>query len=144
MADTLSTLEMMENRWMRAWVARDARGLKANTSRNFRLVVGSTPCVILDTASWLQAVASSRFLCTSYRFGDSIYARDLGSVAVFATQMDLEMTIDGVDWSGRFWVTDLWQKTRIRRNLRMVERLLSRMEEGEKIPAGIRSLQLWR
>ena len=39
MADLLSVLEMMENRWMRAWVARDSRTLKALTSRKFRLVI---------------------------------------------------------------------------------------------------------
>src|SRR5688500_15158319 len=66
MVDLLPVLEMMESRWMRAWVARDSRSLRALTSRKFRLVIGSEPCVILDSASLLEA-AASRFLCTSYR-----------------------------------------------------------------------------
>lgn len=143
MADTLSILEMMENRWMRAWVGRDARTLKALTSPQFRMVVGSKPCVILDAASWLEA-ATSRYLCTSYRFGDSIYARDLGSVAVFATHIDIQASIDRSDWSGQLWVTDLWRKTKVRRNWRMIERVLSRPEESPQVSAAIRSLQLWR
>lgn len=143
MAEILSILEMMENRWMRAWVARDPRTLKALTSRQFRLVMASNPAVILDSPSWLEA-ASKRFVCRSYRFGDSIYARDLGSMAVFATHMEIEASIDGNDWSGQVWVTDLWHRTRIRRKWRMVERLLSRPEGGADVPKAVRSLQLWR
>ncbi len=127
---------------MRAWMGRDSRTLKALTSRNFRMVVGSKPCAILDAASWVEA-ATTRYLCSSYRFGD-IYARDLGSVAVFATQIDLQASMDGEDWSGQVWVTDLWRKTKLRRKWRMIERVLSRPEEDPKVPAAIRSLQLWR
>jgi hypothetical protein len=88
--------------------------------------------------------AKDRFHCTSYRFGDSLYGRDLGPVAVFATHVELEMVIDGTDWSGPFWVTDLWQKSRVRRNWRIVERVLSRLEDEKQVSSAIRSLQLWR
>ena len=127
---------------MRAWVSRDRRVLKALTSNNFRLVVGSKPPVLLDAASWLEA-AASRYLCHGYRFGE-VYARDLGSVAVFATRVSLEATMDGADWSGDVWITDIWRKTKLRRNWRMVERVLSRPEDGQQVPAAVRSLQLWR
>ena len=142
MADIASIIEMLENRWMRAWVAGDSRTLKSLTSRKFRMVMGSKPCAILDFSSWLEG-ANSRFLCTSYRFGD-IYSRQLGSTAVFATQLDMKATMDGEDWSGRYWVTDIWQKSRLRRGWRIVERVVSRPEENADVPAAIRSLQLWR
>jgi len=112
------------------------------TSRNFRLVISSKPSVLLDAKSWLDA-AASRFPCRSYRFGE-IYARDVGGVVIFATQLELEASIDGHEWSGRMWVTDLWKKTGVRRSWRMVERVFSRPEEDQQIPAVIRSLQLWR
>ena len=127
---------------MRAWVTGDTRALKTLTASNFRLVVGSRPAVILDARSWLGA-AATQYCCRSYRFGD-IYSRDLGGVAVFATQIEAEATINGQDWSGRFWVTDLWRKTRVRRRWKMIERSLSRPEESRDIPPAIRSLQLWR
>ncbi len=127
---------------MRAWVARDVRTLKALTSRNFMLVMGAEPCVILDAKSWLEA-AATRYVCTSYRFGD-IYARDLGSVALFASQLDLEASVDGQDWSGRLWVTDLWRKSAVRRNWRLIERVVSRPQDRPELPAAIRSMQLWR
>jgi hypothetical protein len=142
MADLMPIIETMEHRWMRAWVNRDSKELRSLTSRKFRMVMGSKPCAILDAASWLEA-ASSRFLCTSYRFGD-IYVRDLGSVAIFATQLSIKATLEEQDWSGEFWVTDIWRKTRIRRQWRMIERVLSRPEANRQLPTAIRSLQLWR
>jgi hypothetical protein len=142
MADLLPILETMENRWMRAWVGRDVRTLKALTSRKFIMLVGSKPCVILDAPSWFDA-AATRYLCSSYRFGN-VYARDLGSVALFASELEVEATVDGQDWSGRLWVTDLWRKTPVRRSWRMIERVISRPEASPQVPNAIRSLQLWR
>ena len=142
MSDILPIIETLENRWMRAWVGADAKTLKALTSRKFRMVVGSKPSVLLDASSFLQAATTS-FRCESYRFGD-IYARNLGGVIVFATQLELKASIEGHDWSGRIWVTDIWRKGTVRRSWRMVERILSRPEEDSEVPAAIRELQLWR
>jgi hypothetical protein len=137
MADLLPVIETMEHRWMRAWANRDTRVLKALTSGNFRLVISSKPPAILDAPSWLDA-AATRFLCQGYRFGE-VYARSFGSIAVFGTRMELQATLDGDDWSGEVWVTDLWRKTRIRRSWRMIERVLSRPEERPQVPAAVRS-----
>lgn len=142
MADLLPVIETMENRWMRAWVQRDLSALKAVTARNFMLLMGSKPPVILDSKSWLEA-ATTRYLCNSYRFGD-IYVRDLGGFALFASQMEIKATMDGHDWSGPLWITDLWSKSRVRRSWRMVERVISRPEDKKDVPAGIKALQLWR
>jgi len=142
MAELMPIIETLEHRWMRAWVNGDTRTLKALTSRNFRMVTGSRPCVLLDSTSWLQA-AGSRYLCNSYRFAD-IYVHDLGSMAVFGTQLHLESSIDGQDWSGRFWLTDVWRKSGVRRRWRMVERVISKLEEDAQVLAAVRSLQLWR
>ena len=141
MANLHPIIETMERSWMRAWVAGDSRALKALTARNFRMVVASKPSVILDYKSWLDA-ASTRYQCSSYRFGD-IYVRDLGGVAIFASQLELEATMDEVDWSGRFWVTDLWKKGRVRRGWRLAQRVVSLPDDNPEVPAGIRALQLW-
>jgi hypothetical protein len=142
MADISPIIETLENRWMRAWISGDSSTLKALTSRKFRMVVGTKPSVLLDAKSWLEAAQSS-FLCHSYRFGD-IYARDLGPVTVFATQLDLDASINGHDWSGRMWVTDIWRKSGVRRSWRMVERAISRPEEDKQVAGAIRALQLWQ
>lgn len=142
MADLTPQIETLENRYMRAWAQRDLPVLKALTARRFNLVVGSKPAVMLDRPSFLEA-ATSRYVCTGYRFAD-IYVRDLGKMAIFASQVDLKARLDGNDWSGQFWVTDLWRKGRIRRRWRLAERLLSRVEDDTQVPAAIRSMQLWR
>jgi hypothetical protein len=142
MTDILPLIETLENRWMRAWIGGDVKTLKSLTARNFRLVIASKPSVLLDAKSWLDA-AATRFPCRAYRFGD-IYARDLGPVTIFATQLDIEANIDGHDWSGRVWVTDIWKKGGVRRSWRMVERVFSRPEDDKQIPTAIRALQLWQ
>ncbi len=142
MADLLPVIETLENRWMRAWAGRDRRTLKALTSRHFMLLVGSKPPVILDARSWLEA-AGTRWTCSGYRFGD-VYVRALGSTALFACEVELQSTLDGQDWSGRLWVTDLWRRGTVRRGWRMVERVISRPEDHASVPAAIRSMQLWK
>ena len=142
MADLTPIIETAENRWMRAWVQRDAKTLRAATARSFILLFGSKPPVILDNKSFVDA-ATTRWLISSYRFGD-IYVREVGGLALFASQLEVKATMDGVDWSGRYWVTDLWRKTKLRRKWQLVERVLSRPEDNKDVPAAIRSLQLWR
>ena len=127
---------------MRAWISGDARALKALTARNFRMVFASKPSVILDASSLVEA-ATKRYLCSSYRFGD-IYVRDLGAMTVFATRLEIEATMDGENWSGDYWITDLWRKSRVRRNWKMVERVVSRPDDKPEVVAAVRSLQLWR
>ena len=141
MADPASLIEALENRWMRAWMAGDIKALKALTARDFVLLVASKPAMILDQRSWLDA-ADKRWMCSSYRFGD-VYSRRIGSLAMFGAQIELKATLDGEDWSGQMWVTDLWRKRRIG-SWRMVHRTLSRVEAEAKVPAAIRALQQWR
>lgn len=142
MADLLPVIETMENRWMRAWVNRDSKALKALTARDFILLTGAKPPVLLDLGSWVEA-ATTRWLCTSYRFGD-IYVREVGGLALFAAPLDLKAKMDGHDWSGKVWVVDLWRKGKIRRGWRLAHRTVSRIDDNADVPAAIRSLQLWR
>ena len=142
MADLTHVIETMENRWMRAWVQRDVNGLKGLTASDFILLTASKPPTILDRRSWLEATAK-RYHCSSYSFGD-IYVQSVGSLALFAAALDLRARMDGEDWSGTVWITDLWRKGRVRRGWKLVQRTMSRVDEDPKLPAAIRSLQLWK
>jgi ketosteroid isomerase-like protein len=142
MADLTPVIETMEHRWMRAWVGRDIKALKAITAKDFILLTGSKPPAILDRPSWLEA-AAKRWDCSSYRFGD-IYAREVGGLAVFAAPLELKATLDGRDASGMYWVTDLWRRGRVRRGWKMVQRIVSRGDDNPELPKAIRTLQLWR
>jgi ketosteroid isomerase-like protein len=142
MADLTPVIETLEHRWMRAWVNSDAKALKAITASSFVLLVGSKPPVILDRPSWLEA-AAERYICSSYRFGD-IYVRDWGGVAVFAAPLELNATLDGRDWSGTMWVTDVWRKGRVRRGWKLVQRTVSQPDGRADLRKAIRALQLWK
>jgi hypothetical protein len=141
MSDIAPIIETLEHRWMRAWVGRDRKALKGLTSSGFRLVIGSKPSVLLDAKSFLAA-AEERFSCSAYRFGD-VYARRHGSVAVFATQLELTAVLDGLPWPARSWVTDVWRKGTVR-GWRLVERQLSAVEGSTELPGAVKALQLWR
>ena len=134
-------IETLEHQWMRAWMQRDRKAMKALASRDFIFLFGSRRAAILDRPSWLDA--TDRLRCASYRFGE-VYVRRHGNTAVFACQATLEARIGKHDWSGEVWLTDLWQRGRMRRRWKLVERVVSRPDTDETMPAEIRELQLWR
>jgi hypothetical protein len=142
MADVTSLIETMENRWMRAWLRRDIKELKSLTAKEFILLTGTKPPTILDRPSWLDA-AAERYSCSAYRFGD-VYVRNWGSVALFTSAVELDAMMDDQDWSGRFWVSDIWRKGRVRRGWKLVQRIVTRGDEDPQLRAGIKSLQLWK
>jgi len=142
MADLTPVIETMEHRWMRAWVNRDPKALKAITTSDFILLTGSKPPAILDRPSWLEAIVK-RWDCSSYRFVD-VYVRSLGSVALFAARMEIKATMDGQDASGTLWVADLWRKGRVRRSWKLTQRIVSKSDDDPSIAKAIKSLQLWK
>lgn len=137
-----ATIEALEHLWMRAWMQRDRKQMKAVAARDFIFLLGSEKPVILDRASWLEA-ATTRFRCTGYRL-DEVYVRRHGNVAVFAARLSLEVKMGDHDWNGDSWVTDLWQRSKIKRKWRLIERVLSRPDHDAHMPDAIRSMQLWR
>ena len=142
MANLTPVIETMEHRWMRAWVNDDMRALKAITAKSFILLTASKPPAILDRPSWLEA-APKRYLCSSYRYAD-IYVQEVGGLAVFAAPVDLKATMDGRDWSGTLFVTDIWRKGRMRRGWKLAQRILSTPDERPELAKAIKSLQLWK
>ena len=142
MSDITALIETMEHRWMRAWVNRDSRTLKSLTARDFILLTGSKPPSILDRRSWLEA-GTKRYHCSSYRFGD-IYVRRFGAAALFASQVELRTTMDGRDWGQQVWLTDLWSRRRMGRGWKLVQRVLSHVEEDPELPKAMKALQLWK
>jgi ketosteroid isomerase-like protein len=142
MADLAATIETMEHRWMRAWVRGDLKVLKAITARDFIFLAASSPPAILDRPSWLDA-AKDRYVCSSYSFG-GLYVRGWASVALFSATLDLKATIDGRDWSGKLWVTDVWRKGRVRRGWKLAQRIVSRPDEDPQLRTAIKALQLWK
>ena len=143
MADLTAVIETNEHRWMRAWVNGDKKALKGGTSRNFMLLAGSKPPMILDRTSWLDA-AAGRWSCSSYRFGD-IYVRSVGrGVAIFAAPLEIKARMGDGDWSGTVFVTDIWRTAMIKGRWKMVQRVITRTDDDPGLPKAIRALQLWK
>ena len=142
MANFESTIEALEHQWMRAWIQRDRKTMKALASRDFIFLLGSEKAAILDRSSWLEATGS-RLTCDSYRLG-TVYIRRHGTVATFASLVTLEAQIDGRDWSGSMWIVDLWKRKGIRQRWNLVERTMARPDSDADLAGAIRAMQLWR
>lgn len=127
---------------MRAWVDGDARTLKALTTRDFILLTASEPLTLLDRPSWLDA-ATRRYRASSYRF-DHVYVSAQGEAALFAAPFEIEARLDGQDWSGSLFITDLWRRGRVRRKWRLSRRVVARRDSRPDLASSIKSLQLWR
>lgn len=143
MASGEAKIEALEHQLMRAWAGNDRKALKGLVSRRFRMVVGASAPVLLDRKSLLEA-AGGRWRLERFRFGQSIYARVVDGVGIFAAEVELEGLIDGLEVSGRWWQVDVWRKSTITRSWQLVDRQLARLETEQQFPQAVRSLQLWR
>ncbi|GAA4015769.1 hypothetical protein GCM10022280_13230 [Sphingomonas swuensis] len=142
MADSNGMIEALEHRLMRAWLGGERKAVAQMLSSRFRLVAGSATPVLLDRKSMVDAIGD-RWTIGAFRFGP-VYTRMTDGVGIFAAEIELESRIDGVDASGRWWMTDLWTKSKIRRRWQLVDRQVARPESGHAIPAALKGLQLWR
>ncbi|GAA5057507.1 hypothetical protein GCM10023208_23070 [Erythrobacter westpacificensis] len=134
-------LETLEHQWMRAWMRGDRKLMKEVAARDFVFLLGGTKATLLDRASWLEA-ATTRLRCHSYRFGD-IYVRRHGPVGLFACQMEIEASIGEHEWKGTVWVSDLWRRSAVRRNWKLVERVVSRPDGDDALGEALKKFQLW-
>lgn len=141
--DMTARFEALEHQLMRAWLEGDRKGMKGLLSSRFRLVVGAKPPVLLDRKSLLEAVGA-RWRISGYRFGTSIYSRQMGGTALFATEVELQGSIEGVDVSGSWWLSDHWRRSELTRRWQLADRQLSRLDERPAFPEAVRALQLWR
>lgn len=100
-------------RWMRAWVDQDLPALDAVLAPDFTLVIGNAPAMRIARAEWLAMVP--RYVCTRFAYDDAQF-RDLGggaggTLVLMSAIADFDASVDGVDRSGRFFVTDAWRRT---------------------------------
>lgn len=142
MNDFASTIEALEHRWMRAWIARQRNEMKALASRDLVVLFGTGKPVLLDRPSWLDAI-ESRLRCTNYRFG-TVYVRRHGKAALFTAPVELDVTVDRQPMIRQALMTSLWMRTAIRRRWMNVERVMGGISEGEGLHGAVRSMQLWR
>ncbi len=134
-------LETLEHQFMRAWMRGDRKLMKEVAGRDFVFLLGGKKATMLDRVSWLDA-ATTRLRCHSYRFGD-IYVRRHGSVGLFACQMEIDASLGDQEWKGTIWVSDMWRRSAVRLNWKLIERVVSRPEGDVALAENLKSLQLW-
>ena len=142
MNDFTSKIEAVEHRWMRAWISRDDRDMKKLASRELIVLFGGERSSILDRPSWLDA-STSRLRCKGYRFG-VVYVRRHGGTAVFAAPVEFDVSLDGDTFMSRAFLTNVWQRSRVRRRWTAIERVITDVRAEAELPAAIKSLQHWR
>lgn len=143
MANEDAKVEALEHGLMRAWMAGESKAMRKILSARFRLVIGGAAPVLLDRKSLVEA-AGERWLLKGYRFGAGVYARQVDGIGIFAAELEMEASIDGLDASGSWWLADSWRKSSIGRQWQLVDRQLSRADGSAALGKSVRALQLWR
>jgi hypothetical protein len=135
-------IEVDETRLMRAWMSRDPDEVRAMVARDCLMLFGTQPPALLDRPSFLAGLDRG-LQCKGFRFHEATVRR-YGGIAWYSAQVDLELQIGPGEWSGTFLLTDLWRRTKIKRNWQLAERSLAPTDPDKKLCEAIRSLQLWR
>lgn len=94
--------------WMQAWIARDFVKLEQVLAHDFSLIVSAKPDQQVTRAKWL-ALARDSYRGTSFLY-DSMVVRIFGDIAVVASVASQTASVNGVDRSGQFFLTDVWRR----------------------------------
>ena len=95
-------------RWMKAWLEQDLGALDSFLAPDFTLIIGNAPAARVSRADWLAMVP--RYVCTEFAYHD-VQLRALDAMVMMSAIGEQRATVDGVDRSGRFFVTDVWRRT---------------------------------
>ena len=108
MLDLAAVIEELSTRWMNAWVNLDYDVLEALIAPDFALVVSAMPNGQMSRATWLATC--SRYRCAEFRYSGVQVRQLTHDIAVMSAVAEQQAELDGVDRSGKFWLTDMWRK----------------------------------
>jgi ketosteroid isomerase-like protein len=101
-------LHNLQRRWMQAWVGQDFETLESILAPDFSLVISARPDHRVDRSQWLETARTS-YHAQSFQY-DSMLVRLFGDIAVVASVATQVASVNGVDRSGRFFLTDVWRR----------------------------------
>lgn len=142
MAATEAEIEALALGAMRAWVAGDAKAMKKLTTRDFMMLVGTTPPQLLDRHSFLVAMERG-FACNRFIFRE-VNARRHREAAWFVAGAELELTLGSRPWTGAFLVSALFRKSMWSSKLLLADLSLARQDPDTDLAAAVSRLQLWK
>lgn len=96
----------LERKWMEALKLRDASVLSQIVSDDFAFVSPRLAGAVRDRARYFDHALRDMSL-TSYNF-DELTVRLYGRTAVVSGQLRQSATVAGEDWTGNYFVTDVW------------------------------------
>lgn len=108
MSDAAPVIEDLSTRWMNAWVNLDYDVLEALIAPDFTLVVSAMPAGQMARATWLATC--SRYRWTEFRYSGVQVRQLTDDIAVMSAVAEQQAELDGVDRSGKFWLTDVWRR----------------------------------
>ncbi len=126
---------------MRAWVSGDAKSMKKLQTRDFLILVGSTPPQLLDRPSFLAAMGKG-FACHRFTFREVI-ARRHHEAAWFVAGAELDLALGARAWSGSFLVSALWREGWTGK-WKLADLSLARLDPDQDIAGAVSRLQLWK
>lgn len=95
------------DRWMRAWVDQDLAALDGFLAPDYTLIIGNAATARVSRAEWLAMIP--RYVCTRFAYHE-VQCRALDDLVLMSAIADFDASVDGVDRSGRFFVTDAWRR----------------------------------
>lgn len=103
-----AAVETASERWMRAWVDQDLAELDRSLAPDFTLIIGNAPAAVMPRATWLAMVP--RYRCTRFAYRD-VQLRSLDEMVLMSAIAEQVASVDEIDRSGAFFVTDAWRRT---------------------------------
>lgn len=94
-------------RWMRAWVEQDLAALEGFLAPDYTLIIGNAAAALVSRAEWLAMIP--RYVCARFAYRE-VQCRALDDLVLMSAIADFDASVDGVDRSGRFFVTDAWRR----------------------------------
>jgi hypothetical protein len=106
--DTIAaTILDRSDRWMQAWVNQDRAVLEDSLAPDFALIVSANPEQPMERDRWLATCDVYR--CSSFAYR-GVQVRQLAEgIAVMSSVADQQASLNGVDRSGSFFLTDVWR-----------------------------------
>ncbi len=108
MAGEFRGLVETSKRWMQAWIDQDRDVLESIVADDYSLVIASAPAERFERAAWLD-IAVGAYRCARFAYEDIQLRQVAPGLVAMSAIADFDATMNGVDRSGRFFVTDLWR-----------------------------------
>ncbi|MGI9076917.1 MAG: nuclear transport factor 2 family protein, partial [Gemmatimonadaceae bacterium] len=101
-------IRKLQNEWMQAWVREDRATLERILAPDYKLIVSSMPDRPVSREQWLALIG--RYTAEGVAY-DKMVVRLFGDTAVVSSLLNVTgAKVDGLDRSGTFFITDVWQR----------------------------------